>query len=89
MPVYKRGLAATAYLRNVMMEDVEAASASELEPNMSLRQHADWFQGEVERALREADDPTVLRISNEEIKAKWSRQRAELVERCKVRLTSR
>ena len=72
-----------------MGEGAGAASAPELEPRVNPRQHADWFQGEVERALREAEDPKVLRISNEEIKAKWSRQRAELVELCKVRLTSR
>ncbi len=39
------------------------------------------FAGEVEQAMREADDPTAVRISNEEIKSKWSRRRAELVKR--------
>jgi hypothetical protein len=67
-----------------MEEDAGAASAPELEPKVNLRQHADWFQGEVERALREADDPTAMRISNEEVKAKWNRQRAELVKRASV-----
>jgi hypothetical protein len=67
-----------------MGENVGAASAPELEAKVKLRQHADWFQGEVERALREADDPTAMRISNEKVKAKWSRQRAELVKRAGV-----
>jgi hypothetical protein len=67
-----------------MGEDVGAASAPEIEAEVNLRQHADWFQGEVERALHEAEDPTAIRISNEEVKAKWSRQRAELVKRAGV-----
>jgi hypothetical protein len=67
-----------------MGEDAGVASAPELETKVNLRQHADWFQGEVERALREADDPTAMRISNKEVKAKWSRQRAELVKRAGV-----
>ena len=71
-----------------MEEDVGAASAPELEAEVTLRQHADWFQGEVERALREADDPTAIRIPNEEVKAKWNQQRVELVKRCEVRPTS-
>lgn len=56
-----------------MGEDAGTASAPELESKVNPRQHADWFQGEVERALREADDPTAMRISNEEVKAKWNR----------------
>ncbi|GEO39066.1 hypothetical protein GGE65_006869 [Skermanella aerolata] len=67
-----------------MGKDVGAASAPEFEPKVNLGQHADWFKGEVERALREADDPTAIRISNEEVKAKWSRQRAELVKRAGI-----
>jgi hypothetical protein len=67
-----------------MGEDVGAASTPGLEAKVNLRQHADWFQGEVERVLREADDPTAMRISNEEVKAKWNRQRAELVKRAGV-----
>ena len=67
-----------------MGEDVGAALAAELEAKLNLCQHADWFKGEVERAVREADDPTVMRISNEEVKTKWNRQRAELVKRAGV-----
>ena len=63
----------------MMVEDVEPASL--FDRQFIADQHAAWFRCEVERALREADDPTVMRISNEEIKANWSRQRAELVKR--------
>lgn len=45
------------------------------------REHDAWFRAEVEQALREADDPTVKLIPNEEIRASWRRQRAELLER--------
>lgn len=40
-----------------------------------------WFRAEVERAVREADDPAVRRIPHEESRANWQRQRAELVKR--------
>ncbi len=43
------------------------------------RDHDAWFRAEVEQALREADDPTVRRIPNEEVEASWKRQRAELL----------
>ena len=45
------------------------------------REHDAWFRAEVEQGLREADDPTVKRIANEEIRASWRRQRTELLER--------
>ena len=45
------------------------------------REHDAWFRAEVEQALREADNPTVRRIPNEEVEASWERKRAELVRR--------
>jgi predicted transcriptional regulator len=45
------------------------------------REHDAWFRSEVEQAMREADDSTVARISNEDVQSNWSRQRAELVRR--------
>jgi predicted transcriptional regulator len=45
------------------------------------REHDAWFRSEVEQAMREADDPTTVRIPNEDIMSKWSRRRAELVKR--------
>jgi predicted transcriptional regulator len=47
----------------------------------ATREHDAWFRAEVERGMREADDPSVKRISQEEVSAKWRRQRAELVKR--------
>lgn len=47
----------------------------------AAREHDDWFRAEVERGMREADDPSVKRIPQEEISAKWRRHRAELVKR--------
>ena len=40
------------------------------------RDHDAWFRAEVEQALREADDPMVQCIPNEELQAIWQRQRA-------------
>lgn len=45
------------------------------------RDHAAWFRAEVAQVLREADDPTVKRIPNDEIEASWERKRAEHVRR--------
>lgn len=40
-----------------------------------------WFRGEVEKALIEADDPNTQWISHEEVTASWAVKRAELVKR--------
>ncbi len=45
----------------------------------SLREHGAWFHAEVEQGMREADDPSVKRVPQEEVSAKWRRRRAELV----------
>lgn len=43
------------------------------------KDHEAWFRSEVAQALREADDPTVRRISNEQVRTDWRQQRAELL----------
>jgi|1185.fasta_scaffold188646_1 predicted transcriptional regulator len=45
------------------------------------REHDAWFRDVVEQAMREADDPTVTRISHEDVRSNWRQQRAELVKR--------
>jgi hypothetical protein len=45
------------------------------------REHDAWFRNEVEQAIREADDPAVNRISHEDVRSNWQRQRAELAKR--------
>jgi hypothetical protein len=35
------------------------------------RTHGIWFRGEVEQTLREADDPNVRRISNDDVWTDW------------------
>ena len=44
-------------------------------------EHDAWFRGEVERGMREADDPAVRRIPHEDVRSNWRRQRAELAKR--------
>ena len=44
----------------------------------ALRDHDAWFRGEVEQALREADDPNAVFIPQEEVTAQWQRRRALL-----------
>ncbi len=45
------------------------------------REHDTWFRGEVAQAMRDADDPSLRRVPNEEVRSNWHRQRAELVKR--------
>lgn len=49
------------------------------------REHDAWFRAEVEQGLREADDPSVVRIPHEEVMASWREQRAELLKRAAPR----
>ena len=44
-------------------------------------EHDVWFRGEVEQALREADDPNVSRVSHERVGESWRRKRADLAAR--------
>jgi hypothetical protein len=65
----------------VMAEDVVVPTAARLERKFIARQNVEWFQGEVEQAMREADDPAVIRIPNDDVRSNWRRQRAELFKR--------
>lgn len=40
-----------------------------------------WFRGEVRQGLKEADDPSVRRRSNDEVRTGWRQQRALLARR--------
>lgn len=43
--------------------------------------HDEWFRAEVDAAIKEADDPNTVWVSNEDAKASWAKKRAELVKR--------
>jgi NADPH-dependent glutamate synthase beta subunit-like oxidoreductase len=43
--------------------------------------HDKWFRAQVEQALHEADDPTTVWLSNEEVKAHSAARRAEWLKR--------
>jgi hypothetical protein len=81
-PTYEAERWQSRVLGSVMAEDVVMPSASRLERKFIARQHVEWFLGEVEHAMREADDPTVIRIPNDDVWSNWRRQRDELVKRC-------
>jgi hypothetical protein len=68
---------------NIMAED----KASRLERKFIVRRYVEWFQGEVEQAMRDADDPAVIRIPNDDVRSNWRRQRDELVRRCGGNIT--
>ena len=46
-----------------------------------MREHDAWFRAEVEQGMREADDPSIKRIPQDEVSAWWRRERAALVKR--------
>lgn len=43
--------------------------------------HDKWFREQVEEAIKEADDPNTVWVSNEDAKASWAKKRAKLVKR--------
>ncbi|MGS0742508.1 hypothetical protein ACVBEF_11830 [Glaciimonas sp. GG7] len=42
-----------------------------------------WFRAEIEDAIKEADDPNTIWVTDEEAQASWEKQRAALVKRAK------
>ncbi|MGH6912850.1 MAG: CopG family ribbon-helix-helix protein [Geminicoccales bacterium] len=42
-----------------------------------------WFRSEVEKGLHEADDPSIPRYSDAEVRSNWRQQRAELMARAR------
>ncbi|TWT00660.1 CopG family ribbon-helix-helix protein [Reyranella sp. CPCC 100927] len=52
-----------------------------VERQQNAREHDAWFRAEVTRSLDEAKDPTVERISHEEIRRQWRSQRAAFEKR--------
>ena len=50
------------------------------QPSQVERQrYGDWFCGQVEPALREAEDLATEWISDEDVKADWGRRRVEIL----------
>ena len=43
------------------------------------RAHDAWFRAEVEQGMREADDPNVPLVPDQEVASSWRQRRAELV----------
>lgn len=62
---------------------MRADAAERLRHAHEAAAHDRWFRGEVEKALKEADDPNTEWVSHEEAKAAWAKQRARLVKRIK------
>jgi DNA-damage-inducible protein J len=49
----------------------------------------DWFVSEVNAAVREADDPNCVWVSNEEVKRRMALRRAEWAKRAALKETTR
>jgi len=69
-----------AQLMRVLMRDA-------VRRQQENQEYDTWFRREVEQGMREADDPTVPRISNEEVQSNWRQQRVELMARARDKKT--
>jgi hypothetical protein len=67
---------AAQLLRVLMREAVERSQAK--------RDYDEWFDSEVEAAIKEADDPNTEWIPHDIVKQDMARQRAELLARIKA-----
>jgi hypothetical protein len=67
---------AAQLLRSLMRDTVDRKRAAQ--------EHDAWFRAEVEKALKEADDPNTRWISNSQARADWRRYRAKLVKGAKA-----
>ncbi len=52
-----------------------------MEEGDSIKAHDAWFRTEIEKAMAEADDPSVERVPHEVVMASWRVWRAALLER--------
>jgi predicted transcriptional regulator len=50
-----------------------------IEQQRAVREHDAWFRAEVEQAVREADDPNLVRVPHEDIASHWREKRAALL----------
>lgn len=64
---------ASQLVRELMREYVDRQRAS--------REQDAWLRGEIERGVRDANDPNVRRGSHEDVSARWAARRADLVKR--------
>jgi predicted transcriptional regulator len=64
---------ASQLVREMMREFVDS--------RLPAQEHEAWFRSEVEDALREADDPGVERVPDEEIALSWATDRTDLIAR--------
>jgi hypothetical protein len=63
-----------AQLLRVLMRDA-------VERRREAQQHDAWFRGEVEQAVRQAEDPAVDRMPHDQVASSWRQQRADLERR--------
>ena len=52
-----------------------------VEQQRAARDHEQWIRSEIAAGLREAGDPAVVPIANEDVEAGWDLQRAALLKR--------
>ena len=64
-----------------VVKAAEACAAMHASAAHEAAQHDKWFRAEVAEAIKEADDPATVWVSNEEAKSSWAKQRAKLLKR--------
>ena len=62
---------ASQVMRELMRDYVERQKAA--------REHDEWIRQEIERGVSQARDPTIRRVSNEDVQAEWKVWRARLL----------
>ena len=72
---------AAQLLRFLMRETVERRNNAQKNAQTNALAHDEWFRGQVEQALREADDPSTPRIGHMDADADWRTRRTELSRR--------
>lgn len=89
--LFKRMETLVSYLRDIGISqfDVDAAEyaperasrpdrAEALRRTHEAAEYDKWFREQVDEAIREADDPNAVWVSNEDMEKEWSVMRAEL-----------
>jgi TrfA protein len=77
-----------SFIRNDVVHVVRSAAGWERSSGLTPPQpmtHDKWFRAEVDAAIKEADDPDTVWVSNEDAKREWGEKRAELVKLVEAR----
>lgn len=76
-------LDATQHINTPAADSTRSDAAERMRHAHQAAAHDKWFRTQVEEAIKEADDPATVWVSNEDAKAQWAKKRAALAARIK------